>query len=229
LRHKYAGHFKCSANQRRGRNGNFPSHHSDIFVSYPWCTAYHMLLGRRTSAHKLQVRRASTFGVGISREGTEWSASWVLSAKRNNTTRKSLNHFLWADIHSNSLNANNLHFLRACLTVPHVTSFFARAPSSLLFCGVRNTHKFLAFCNFDLCRVDLVFRMSRASLLARLPLYCSAKCATPTNSSLFAIFSRNLANAPLPPESFRTCFVCATHAHSHFCPQHLLLCHLGLY
>ena len=29
--------------------------------------------------------------------------------------------------------------------VPHVTSFFARAPSSLLFCGVRNTHKFLAF------------------------------------------------------------------------------------
>ena len=25
---------------------------------------------------------------------------------------------------------------------------FARAPSSLLFCGVRNTHKFLAFCKF---------------------------------------------------------------------------------
>ena len=47
-----------------------------------------------------------------------------------------------------------------------------------------------------------MFRMSRASLLARLPLYCSAECATPTNSSLFAIFSRNLANAPLPPESF---------------------------
>ena len=53
--------------------------------------------------------------------------------------------------------------------------------------------------------------------------------ATPTNSSLFANFSRNLANARLPPESFRTCFVCATHAHSHFCPQHWLLCHLGLY
>ena len=36
------------------------------------------------------------------------------------------------------------------LRVPHVTSFFARAPSSLLFCGVRNTHKFLAFCkNFE--------------------------------------------------------------------------------
>jgi len=33
-----------------------------------------------------------------------------------------------------------------------------------------------------------VFRMSRASLLARLPLYCSAECATPTNSSLFANF-----------------------------------------
>ena len=42
-------------------------------------------------------------------------------------------------------------------------------------------------------------------------------------------FPRNLANAPLPPESSRTCFVCATHAHSHFCPQHWLLCHLGLY
>ena len=36
------------------------------------------------------------------------------------------------------------------------------------------------------------------SLLARLPLYCSAECATPKNSSLFAFFSRNLANAPLP-------------------------------
>jgi len=46
---------------------------------------------------------------------------------------------------------------------------------------------------------------------------------------LFANFSRNLANAPLPPESFHTCFVCATHAHSHFCPQYRLLCHLGLY
>ena len=33
--------------------------------------------------------------------------------------------------------------------VPHVTSFFARAPSSLLFCGVRNTHKYLAFCKFS--------------------------------------------------------------------------------
>jgi len=31
--------------------------------------------------------------------------------------------------------------------------------------------------------------MSRASLLAHLPLYCSAECATPTNSSLFAILS----------------------------------------
>ena len=58
---------------------------------------------------------------------------------------------------------------------------------------------------------------------------CSAECATPTNASLFANFPRNLANAPLPPESFRTCFVCATHAHSHFCPQHWLLCHLRLY
>ena len=30
-------------------------------------------------------------------------------------------------------------------------------------------------------------------------------------------------------DTLRTCFVCATHAHSHFCPQHWLLCHLGLY
>ena len=66
-------------------------------------------------------------------------------------------------------------------------------------------------------------RKSRASLLARLPLYCSAECATPTNTSLFGNFPRNLANAPLPPESFRTCIVCATHAHSHFCSQHWLI------
>ena len=45
----------------------------------------------------------------------------------------------------------------------------------------------------------------------------------------FCKFTMNLANAPPPPESLRTCFVCATHAHSHFCPQHWLLCHLGLY
>ena len=32
--------------------------------------------------------------------------------------------------------------------VPHVTNFFAPAPSSLLFCGVRDTHKYLAFCKF---------------------------------------------------------------------------------
>ena len=40
----------------------------------------------------------------------------------------------------------------------------------------------------------------------------AGECATPTNSSIFANFSRNLANAPLPPESVRTCFVCSTHA-----------------
>jgi len=67
--------------------------------------------------------------------------------------------------------------------------FCSRAPSSLLFCGVRNTHKNLSFYNF----------------------------------------SRNSANARLPPESFRTCIVCATHAHSHLFPRHRLLCHLGLY
>ena len=57
----------------------------------------------------------------------------------------------------------------------------------------------------------------------------SAECALPTNASLFDFFARILANAPHPHESLRTCFVCATHAHSHFCPQHWLLCHLGLY
>jgi len=89
----------------------------------------------------------------------------------------------WPPITRHSGGADNLQ------RDAHVTSFFARAPSSLLFCGVRNTHKYLAF----------------------------------------AFFSRNLANAPLPPESFRTCFVCATHAHSNFCPQDWFLCHLGLY
>jgi len=41
-----------------------------------------------------------------------------------------------------------------------------------------------------------VFRMSRASLLARLPLYCSSECATPTKTSLFVNFPRNLAQKP---------------------------------
>ena len=49
------------------------------------------------------------------------------------------------------------------------------------------------------CQWNLVFRMSRGSLFARLPLYCSAECATPTNSSLFTNFTRKLANAPPPP------------------------------
>ena len=44
--------------------------------------------------------------------------------------------------------------------------------------------------------------MSRASLLARLPLYCSEECAIPTNT-----------NASPPLELFRTCFVlCNTRA-----------------
>ena len=57
----------------------------------------------------------------------------------------------------------------------------------------------------------------------------SAECALPTNASLFATFARILANAPPPHDTLRTCSVCATHAHSHFCPQHWLLCHLGLF
>jgi hypothetical protein len=63
--------------------------------------------------------------------------------------------------------------------VSHVTSSLALAPSSLLICGVRNSHKYLAFCK--------IFR---------------------------GIWP--MPNAPLPPESFRTCFACATHAHSAF-------------
>ena len=33
----------------------------------------------------------------------------------------------------------------------------------------------------------------------------------------------------LPSESFCTCYVCANHTHTLFCPQHWLLCHMGLY
>ena len=51
----------------------------------------------------------------------------------------------------------------------------------------------------------------------------------PQNATHFVIFARILANAPPPHDTLRACFVCATHAHSHFCPQHWLLCHLGLY
>ena len=80
----------------------------------------------------------------------------------------------------------------------------------------------------DLVEIGLVLPDVRDFALARLPLYCSAECATPehpqiANTSLFAIFSRNLANAPLPHESFRTCIVCATHARSHFSSLHWLL------
>ena len=81
--------------------------------------------------------------------------------------------------------------------------------------------------NYDLRQWDFVFGTSRATL-ACLPLYCSAECALPTNASLFVTFTRISDNAPTPHESLRTCFVCATHARSHFCPQHWLLCHLGL-
>jgi len=41
-------------------------------------------------------------------------------------------------------------------------------------------------------------------MLARLSLYYSAECATPTITSRFA---RNLANAPPTRELFSTCFV----------------------
>jgi hypothetical protein len=40
-----------------------------------------------------------------------------------------------------------------------------------------------------------MFRMSRASLLARLPLYCSAEAQHPQIPRFFAKFPRNLANA----------------------------------
>ena len=42
-----------------------------------------------------------------------------------------------------------LGLLLSELRVPHVTSSLARAPSSLLFCGVRNTHIYHAFCKFS--------------------------------------------------------------------------------
>ena len=42
-----------------------------------------------------------------------------------------------------------------------------------------------------------MFRMSRASLLAHLPLYCSAECATPTNTSLFLQIIRGIWPMPL--------------------------------
>ena len=73
-------------------------------------------------------------------------------------------------------------------------------------------------------RVPLVTSYARApsSLLF-------LRSALPTNSSLFEFFARIFANAPTPHESLRTCFICATQAHFHFCPQHWLLCHLGLY
>ena len=83
--------------------------------------------------------------------------------------------------------------------------------------------------HFDLCQWNLLFSMSRAPLLAHHPLHSSAECATPTNTSLFEICMRNLANAPAPSESFCTWFIFATHAHPHFFPRHWLLCHLGLY
>jgi len=59
--------------------------------------------------------------------------------------------------------------------------------------------------------------------------FVSAERALSTNASLFAIFARFLANAPPPHKSLHTCFVCATHVHSHFCLHHWLLCHMGLY
>jgi len=51
----------------------------------------------------------------------------------------------------------------------------------------------------------------------------------PGSGIIYTNFARILANAPPPHESAQTCFVCATQAHSHFRPQHWLLCHLGLY
>ena len=37
------------------------------------------------------------------------------------------------------------------------------------------------------------------------------------------IFTRILTNSPTPHKSLRTCFVCTTHAHFYFSPQHWLL------
>ena len=63
--------------------------------------------------------------------------------------------------------------------------------------------------------------------LRRLPLYCSAWCATPTNHIYLVFFyiinyTENLAYAHPPTKSFRTCFACVF-------LQHWLMIHLGLY
>ena len=87
--------------------------------------------------------------------------------------------------------------------------------------ALRAERQILASANGTSCSARHKLR-SRAFLFI-----VSAECALPTNASLFVIFARILANAP--HDSLRTCFVCATHAHPHFFPQHWLLCHLGLY
>jgi hypothetical protein len=75
---------------------------------------------------------------------------------------------------------------RATLGRYHVTTTFMAALAFLLVC-------------FELPVCMLAFSScSLGACVARLPLYCSAECATPTNSSLFAKLSRNLANALLP-------------------------------
>ena len=72
-------------------------------------------------------------------------------------------------------------------------------PSRPLVAQGQNNRR-LARCkaHFDLCRVDLEFRMLRASLLARLPVYCPAECVTSKNTSLFAIFFEEFGQCPSP-------------------------------
>ena len=97
------------------------------------------------------------------------------------------------------------------LRVRHITSY-ARAPSSLLFLrSARYPQMPRFFC--------LVFLQFSEPLEGGLDIVINRQ----------AFFAKFLTNAPPPHEPLRTCFVCATQAHAHFCPQHWLLCHLGLY
>jgi len=90
--------------------------------------------------------------------------------------------------------------------VPHVTRFCVRAPSSLLFCGVRNTHKFLAFYKFY-------------EEIGQCP---SPSCAI-LNHSALGLF----AHADLPLFEYKlNCFVFLSV--SPLIPAHRSLCEKGL-
>ena len=73
--------------------------------------------------------------------------------------------------------------------VPHVTSFFARAPSSLLFCRVCKTHKHLTFCKyseeFGQCPLSLRIHSALALFAQRQLVVFCAKAPLMAVSRLF--------------------------------------------